>query len=291
MLLIIGYIIVIFSVFGGYAISGGHLKALFQPLEFLIIGGASLGSFIVSNDVKVLKATGKDIIRMFKPPKSRKKFCIELLSLFFELSNKIKKEGMLAIEQDIENVKESPLFSKYKIVQSESKIMEFLCDHLRLMLTGRVDLMQLESIMDSDVETFETEHLLSPTAIQKMSDGMPAFGIVAAVLGVVHTMESIGAPPEVLGRSIAAALVGTFLGILVGYGFIGPIATAIEGKVHSDLKILESIKVVLAAISANLAPSITVEFARKILYSAERPSNKEMEDVLTAIKSSAQSGG
>jgi len=280
MLIIVGYLVILLSVFGGFALSGGNLYALFQPFELLIIGGAAFGSFIVANNMKVIKATLKSIMSVFKGTNYTRKFYIELLSLFFELTNKIRKDGVLSIESDIENYKESPLFSPYKLVIKEKKIMEFFCDHLRLIVTGRVDKMHLEQLMDEDIETYSHEAELPIAAITKVADSLPAFGIVAAVMGIVTTMQNINGPPEELGHHVAAALVGTFLGVLLGYGFTAPIAAILENRLHAEVVILQSIKVVLLASVHNLAPSIAVEFARKVLYSAERPTSSELEQLL-----------
>ncbi|MHB1947047.1 MAG: flagellar motor stator protein MotA [Gammaproteobacteria bacterium] len=287
MLVIFGYLIVLFSVFGGYVLSGGHLYALFQPFEFMIIGGAALGSFVVSNNMKVIKATFKGAFSTLKGHNYTKKFYIQLLSLFFELTNKIRKDGVLSIENDIENFKESPIFSKYPLIQKQNKIMEFLCDHLRLVVTGRVDLHQLEMLMDEDIDTYEKEGELPINAISKVSDSFPAFGIVAAVMGVVMTMQAMNGSPEVLGEHVAKALVGTFLGVLTGYGFTSPIAAILENRLHAEVTILQSIKIVLLASIHNLAPVIAVEFARKLLYSAERPSSTELEQILKELRSGA----
>lgn len=284
MLVIIGYLIVIFSVFGGYSLSGGSLYALFQPFEFLIIAGAALGSFIVANNPKVIKASFRGAFSILKGSNYTKKFYIELLSLFFEITNKIRKEGVIAIEADIENYKASPVFSNYKLIVREDKIMEFFCDHLRLIITGRVEIEHLENLMDVDIETCEHESELPIAAISKVADSLPAFGIVAAVMGVVITMQSISGAPEELGGHVAKALVGTFLGVLIGYGFTAPIAAILENRLHAYLTVLQSIKIVLLASVHNLAPSIAVEFARKVLYSAERPSSSELEIILKDIK-------
>lgn len=284
MLVITGYLIVLLSVFGGYMLSGGNLLALFQPFEFLIIGGAALGSFIVANNPKVIKASFKAAFSTLKGSNYTKKFYIELLSLFFELTNKIRKDGVLSIESDLENYQESPLFGNYKLVQKEDKIMEFICDHLRLIVTGRVDVQHLELLMDEDIETFQSEGELPITAITKVADSLPAFGIVAAVMGVVITMQSINGSPEELGSHVAKALVGTFLGVLIGYGFTAPIASILENRLHALVTVFQSIKVVLLASVHNLAPSIAVEFARKVLYSAERPSSRELEEILRDVR-------
>ncbi len=296
MLVITGYLIVLFSVFGGYSLSGGSLYALYQPYEFLIICGAALGTFIISNNPKVIKQTIKSAFSTLKGTNYSRKFYIELLSLFFELTNKIRKDGVLSIEADIENYKKSPLFSNYKLIQKEDKFMEFICDHLRLIVTGRVDVMHLGDLMDEDIETFEREGELPINAITKVADSMPAFGIVAAVMGVVSAMQMIGGSPEELGHHVAAALVGTFLGVLVGYGFTAPIAAILENRLQAMITVLQSVKVVLLASVHNLAPSIAVEFARKVLYSAERPTNSELEAILRDVRtnkknSAAASGG
>lgn len=285
MLVIIGYLVVIFSVFGGYALSGGNLYALIQPFEFMIIAGAALGTFIVANSPKIIKGTIKAAFSTLKGANYSRKFYIELLSLFFELTNKIRKEGVLSIETDIENYKESPLFTSYKLIIREDKLMEFFCDHLRLIITGRVDHNQLELLMDQDIETFESEGHLPVNAITKIADSLPAFGIVAAVMGVVTTMQLINGAPEVLGEHVGAALVGTFLGVLIGYGFTAPIAAILENRLLAMITILQSIKVVLLASVHNLAPSIAVEFARKVLYSAERPTSSELEEILKDVRS------
>ncbi len=284
MLVIFGYLVIILSVFGGYMLSGGNLYALFQPFEFLIITGAATGSFIIGNNPKVIKASLKGAASIVRGAGYSRKFYIELLSLFFVLTNKIKKEGVLSIESDIEDYKKSSLFSPYKLIIKDQKIMEFLCDHLRLIVTGRVDIMHLEQLMDEDIETYAQEGELPISAINKLSDSMPAFGIVAAVMGVVTTMQRIDGPPAELGAHVAAALVGTFLGVLIGYGFTAPIAHILENRLHSEIIILQSIKLVLLASVHNLAPSIAVEFARKVLYSGERPTNSELDKILKDVR-------
>lgn len=290
MLVIFGYAIVICSVFGGYSLSGGSLYALMQPFEFLIIGGAAFGSFVIANNPKVIKATFKSAASTLKGSNFTKKFHVELLSVFFELTNKIRKDGVLSIESDLENYKESPLFSKYPLIQREHKIMEFICDHLKLIVTGRVDVSHLESLMDEDIETFHNEGELPINAITKVADSLPAFGIVAAVMGVVETMQDISGSPEELGAHVAKALVGTFLGVLLGYGFIAPIAAILENRLHANVTILQSIKVVLLASVHNLAPIIAVEFARKVLYSGERPTSTELEQILRDVRSGKSAG-
>lgn len=291
MLVIIGYLVIIFSVFGGFALAGGHLYALIQPIELLMIGGSALGSFLIGNSVKIIKETFKAVFSTLKGIGYSRKFYVQLLSLLFEVVNKIKKDGVLSIEADIENPDDSKIFMAYPLVKKDSQIMEFLSDYLLLIITGRVDIHQLENLMDQDIETFECEKQQPIDAINKVADSLPAFGIVAAVMGVVHTMESMGTlPPEALGGLIAKALVGTFLGVLLGYGFTGPLAVLLEHKLNASVKILSAIKIVLLASVSNFSPSISVEFGRKIIYSNERPHGKELEEIIKDIKQSKAPG-
>lgn len=285
MLVITGYFIILLSVFGGYLLSGGSMRALFQPFEFLIIGGAALGSFVVANNPKVIKASFKGAISIFKGTNYNRLFYIQLLSLFFELTNKIRKDGVLAIEEDVEKSSDSPLFKKYPLVAKDKMVMEFFCDHLRLVITGRVDPNHLELLMDQDIETYENEGELPVNAITKVADSLPAFGIVAAVMGVVITMQNIGGSPESLGEHVARAMVGTFLGVLIGYGFTAPVAAILGNRLQAEITILQSIKVVLLASVHNMAPSIAVEFARKLLYSSDRPTSVELEMILKDVRS------
>ncbi|WP_133128870.1 flagellar motor stator protein MotA [Legionella nagasakiensis] len=284
MLVIVGYLIILFSVFGGFAMAGGHLYALLQPIELLMIGGAALGAFVAANNAKTIKTTFKAVFSTITSFHYSKTFYVQLLSLLYELVNKIKRDGVLSIEADIENYRESAIFSIYPLIQKEDQIMEFLCDYLRLIITGRVDVHQLENLMEQDIETFECEKEQPIHAINKVSDALPAFGIVAAVMGVVHTMGSVGIPPEELGERIAQAMVGTFLGVLLSYGFTAPLAALLEHKMKATLKILNAIEVVLLATVNQFAPTIAVEFGRKVIYSTDRPNGKELEDIIKDIK-------
>lgn len=284
MLIFIGYIITLLSIFGGYALAGGHLLALFQPVELLMIGGAAIGSFVVGNSVKIIKNTLGLVFSVMKSFGYSKKFYVQLLSLMYEITNKMKKDGVISIENELENINESALFNKYPMVKKDSDMMEFLCDYLRIIVTGRVDIHQLESLMDEDIESFLGEKEQSVQAINKVADSMPAFGVVAAVMGVVHTMEAMGGPPEELGALIGQALVGTFLGVLIGYSFTAPVASIVEHKINATVKGLTTIKVILVATVNNLSPAIAVEFGRKVLYSKERPDGKELEELIKDIK-------
>lgn len=284
MLVIIGYLITILSVFGGFALAGGHVAALFQPIELLMIGGAALGSFLVSNNWKVVKLTLKNIGITIRNFGYTRVYYVQLLSLLYEIAEKVKKEGAISVEADLENPAESAIISKYSLFYKDKEILEFFTDYMQFILTGRMDTHGMEVLMEQDIETFTDEKEQYIQAINKLADGMPAFGIVAAVMGVVHTMGSLGIPPEQLGELIARALVGTFLGVLLGYGFVAPLAVLLEHRLNAAVKALNCMRVVLIAMVNGYSPSMSVEFGRKILFNSDRVNSKELEDMLKGIK-------
>jgi chemotaxis protein MotA len=278
MLVIIGYVVVLASVFGGYALAGGHLGGLFQPIELLMIGGGAVGAFFVGNTGKAVKATLKGLPSILKGSKYNKASYMELMALLYELLGKVRKEGLMAIEGDVENPHDSPVFSKYPKISGDHHVVEFMTDYLRIMVSGNLNAMEIENLMDVEIETHHHEAMLPSHTIAKLGDGMPAFGIVAAVMGVVHTMESVGIPPAELGILIAHALVGTFLGILLAYGFVGPLSGLLEQKAEESTKMFQTIKVTLLANLNGYAPAMAVEFGRKVLNSTERPGFAELEE-------------
>ncbi len=284
MFVIIGYIVVVASCLGGYALAGGHLHALWQPLELLIIGGSAAGAFVVGNSAKVIKATFQAIPALFKGSKYTKALYMELMGMLFEVLTKVRKEGLMSIEKDIEAPAESPLFANYPQLLADHHLLEFLTDYLRLMVSGNLNPLEIETLMDNEIDTHHHEAEVPAHAIQKVADGLPAFGIVAAVMGVVHTMGSVGLPPSELGLLIGHALVGTFLGILMAYGFVGPLPGLLEQKVAESTKQLQCVKVTLLASLNGYAPALAVEFGRKILYSTERPSFSELEEHVKSRK-------
>jgi chemotaxis protein MotA len=278
MLVIIGYVVVLASVFGGYALAGGHLGGLFQPIELLMIGGGAVGAFFVGNTGKAVKATLKGLPSILKGSKYNKASYMELMALLYELLGKVRKEGLMSIEGDVENPHDSPVFSKYPKISGDHHVVEFMTDYLRIMVSGNLNAMEIENLMDVEIETHHHEAMLPSHTIAKLGDGMPAFGIVAAVMGVVHTMESVGIPPAELGILIAHALVGTFLGILLAYGFVGPLSGLLEQKAEESTKMFQTIKVTLLANLNGYAPAMAVEFGRKVLNSTERPGFAELEE-------------
>jgi len=284
-LVIVGYIVVALSVFGGFALAGGHLAALFQPVELLMIGGAAGGAFLVGNNSKAVKATLKALPTVFKGSKYTRALYMDIMALLYELLTKIRKEGLMSVEADVDAPQDSPLFAKYPTILADHHIIEFLTDYLRLMVSGSMNAFEIENLMDNEIETHHHEGEVPVHVVAKLGDGMPAFGIVAAVMGVVHTMESVGLPPAELGILIAHALVGTFLGILLAYGFVGPLSTLLEQKLHESTKMFQCIKVTLLASINGYAPAIAVEFGRKVLFSTERPSFSELEEHVKNAKS------
>ena len=278
MLIIIGYLVVCFSVFGGFIIAGGHVAVLFQPVELLMIGGGALGAFVVGNSGKAIKATFKALPSLFKGSRYNRALYMELMGLLYEILARVRKEGLMSIEGDIEKPEDSPIFKKYPMVLSDHHAVEFLTDYLRLMVSGNLNAFEIENLMDNEIETHHHEGEMPAHVIQKIGDGLPAFGIVAAVMGVVHTMESVGIPPSELGMLIAKALVGTFLGILLAYGFVTPLAGLLEQRLSESTKPFQCIKVTLLASLNGYAPALAVEFGRKVLFSTERPTFNELEE-------------
>jgi len=278
MLIIIGFIIVIGCVAGGFVLSHGNLGSLWQPYEVLIICGAAFGAFVTSNPASVLKSAFGGMLGAFKGSKYNKALYLELLSLMYELLQKTRKEGMMSVEADIEEPAESPLFSKYPKIVSDHHITDFICDYLRLMVGGSMNPFELENLMDMELAAHHKESEMPGEAVTAVSDALPGFGIVAAVLGIVITMSFIGGDPAVLGHHVAAALVGTFLGILFAYGFVGPLATAMGHIAREEAKFYECIKVCLLSAVNGYNPQVAVEFGRKVMYSSIRPSFSELEE-------------
>jgi len=284
MFVIIGYVIVVGAVLGGFLMAGGHLGVLMQPNEVIIIVGAALGAFVVSNTMKVIKASIGAVISTLKGSPYTQEFYLETLTLLYKIFIKVRQSGLLSIEGDLENPEQSELFRSAPKVLEDHHAVEFITDYLRLMSSGTLDVHQIDNLMDVEIDTHHEEGHVPIQALARLADGMPAFGIVAAVMGVVHTMESIGIPPAELGKLIGAALVGTFLGILISYGFIGPLTGLLEQKLAESTKYYQSLKAGLIASMNGYAPPTAVEFARKVIYSSERPSFAELEQHLKSNK-------
>ncbi len=277
MLVIIGYIVVVVSVLGGFAMHGGHLMALFQPFELIIIAGGALGAFVVGNNPKTLRATIGILPSLLHSSKYTRERYMALMALLYDILTKIRREGMMSIENDLESPGESAVFGRYPEVSGDHHLVEFITDYLRLMVSGNLNPMEIETLMDHEIDTHHAEGDVPAQAIQKMADGLPAFGIVAAVMGVVNVMGSVGEAPAILGSKIGAALVGTFVGILLAYGFVGPLSGLIQQKLEETTKELQCVKVTLLACLQGYAPQVAMEFGRKVLFSTERPTFGELE--------------
>ena len=280
MFVIIGWLVALGCVFGVYIAHGGNIGVILHalPFEMITIFGAALGAFLANNQMKVVKSCIKGIGLCFKGSKFSKARYMELLALLYDILQKARKEGLMSIEKDVEEPHSSPLFQKYPTVGNDHHVTEFVTDYLRMMVSGNLNAHEIESLMDSEIDTHHEEEHAAVAAIQRMAGALPAFGIVAAVLGVVNTMGSVGQPPAVLGGMIGSALVGTFLGIFLAYGFAEPLGGLLEQKVEDATKELQCIKTTLLASMQGYAPQVAIEFGRKVLYSTDRPSFTELEN-------------
>lgn len=286
MRLIIGIVIILACVLGGFAAMGGHLAVLLQPFEALIILGAAFGAFIIGNTGPVLKQTLGIFGILFRGPRYNKAAYVELLGLQFTLFKLIQAKGVLALEAHIEDPANSSIFQRFPTFNANHHAVEFMCDYLRMVTLGSNVAHEMEALMDEELETHHQENERLVSAIQALADGTPALGIVAAVLGVIHTMGSISEPPEVLGHMIGGALVGTFLGVFVAYGFFGPMAQSLRGIFEAESKYYLSMKVGLLAQMSGYAPAIAVEFARKALMSEVRPTFAEIDEATANLPAS-----
>lgn len=281
MLKIVGIIVVIAAVVTGYLGSGGQLAALWHPFEIVTIFGGSLGGFIIANSTTTMKATGSGLGAIFSGKGHfHKDSYMELLSLMYDVFNKARRNGLIAIEEDIENPGGSEIFMRYAHINQNATLVAFICDYLRIIASGNLSAHELENLIDQEIETFKHDQLEPSHAVQKIADGLPAWGIVAAVLGIVITMGKLGGPPSELGASVAAALVGTFLGILVGYAFVAPFSSSMEHDALGKVKVYECCKVCMLAMVSGVPPQLAVEFGRKVLPETERPSFAELESAL-----------
>ena len=287
MRLIVGTILILVCVFGGYSAMGGHLEVLWQPFEAVIILGAAMGAFVIGNTGPVLKQSLKVFGVLMKGPRYKKAAYVELLGLQFSIFKLIQSKGVLALEPHIENPEGSSIFTQFPTFMKDHHAVEFMCDYLRMVTLGTRVVHEMEALMDEELETHHQEQERLVSAIQGLADGTPALGIVAAVLGVIKTMGSISEPPEVLGHMIGGALVGTFLGVFVAYGFFGPMAQSLKNTFEAESKYLLSIKIGLLAHMSGNAPSIAIEFARKSLMSEVRPTFAEIEEATANLPAPA----
>jgi chemotaxis protein MotA len=278
MYLIIGAVVVLLSVCVGFILGGGSLLLLWHPTEVLIICGAAFGAFLISNPPKVVKASFSALFALLKAPKYKREDYVDIFKLLYDVLVKARKEGMLAIESHIDDPASSSLFSQYPRILADHHMTEFMTDCLRLMIGGNLNPHELESLLETELETHHHAASEPAHAMQKVADALPGFGIVAAVLGIVSTMASIdGANTATIGHHVAAALVGTFLGILVAYGFVGPVAAAMEQRANEEGKAFELVKMAFVASVRGYAPPVAIEFARKLLFAGLRPTFVDLE--------------
>jgi chemotaxis protein MotA len=283
MLVIVGAVVVIVTVMGGYIGNGGEIGVLIQPFEILIILGAAAGGFLIGNPKRVLGAAAKSFGTLMKGSRHNKASYLEVLSLLYSLFRLAKTKGDLALESHVEKPDESPLFQKFPKFNSDHHTRDFLCDYLRLLTLGTHNAHEVEAIIDEEIDAHHHEMMQVSDAVTNIADGLPALGIVAAVLGVIHTMGSITEPPEVLGHLIGGALVGTFSGVLFAYGFVGPIGRGLAAIYDAESEYLKCIKSALLAHMMGYAPQVSIEFGRKTLAPHIRPTFQEVEETVSNL--------
>jgi chemotaxis protein MotA len=284
MFTIIGSAIVVACVIGGFLLEHGNLAVLFQPVELLIIGGAAIGGFIIASPMKVIKAVFAGIMKMLTGKGYTKADYLEALTMLGEVFYKIRKEGLVSVEGDVDNPKESAIFTKYPRFFKNHHALELVVDTLRTVMTTKIEPNELEALIDAELESHQEELTAPSKSVATVADSLPGLGIVAAVLGIVLTMGKMNEPPAVLGQSIGAALVGTFLGVLLCYGFVGPMAKNMEVSAAEELQYLAVLKMAIVAFVGGAAPQVAVEFGRRVVPAVDKPAFVEVEEALRKIK-------
>lgn len=277
MFVIIGIVVVVGAILGGYLMEHGNLKVLIQPAELVIIGGAALGTVLIANPLHIIKKIVGNITGVFGSSKFGKDRYMENLKMMFELFSRARKEGLMALETDSDNPEQSPVFSKYPKFLKDHHVQHFVCDTIRMAAGGGVEPFDVDQMMELDMEVHHHEAGMPVAALSTMADSLPGLGIVAAVLGVVITMGALGGPPEEIGHKVAAALVGTFLGILLCYGFIGPMASSMAKATDDEHAFYHVLRIVIVSFMKGSPPSIAVEYGRRAIPGHVRPSFQEME--------------
>lgn len=280
MFVIVGSLVVVVSIVIGYTAHGGQLGVLWQWTEMVILIGVAVGTLLIANPLSIVKAVVAGVLGSLKGSHINKQAYMDLLKMLYELFQLAKKDGLLGLEPHIENPASSSIFSRYDSFSHNHHAVDFLCDTLKVVLNGGIPAYDLEDLMNMDIDTVHAEELKAPAALNTVSDAMPGIGIVAAVLGVVITMGKIDQPPAVIGHSVAAALVGTFLGILFCYGFLGPLAKNMEGAVNDHGQYIQAIKASVLAFVKGVPPIVAVEYARRSIPMEYRPSFKEAEEAV-----------
>ncbi len=287
MLVIVGAVTVILCVFGGYAVvGGGHLNVLWQPSEFIIIGGAGIGGLLTSANPSTIKAMIQQVLATLKGPPVSKKIYLEALMLLFELT-KTAKANPLSLEPHVEKPEASEIFKKYPGILHNHHALEFICDTLKVQISSPMSPYDLEELMDADIAVVHEEEARPVSIVNRVGDAMPGLGIVAAVLGVVHTMGKLSEGKEAVGNSVAAALVGTFIGILISYGFMQPLAAKMDLNNQDGGKLFSVLKAALLAYAKNCSPKVCVEFARRTIPAEFRPSFEEVDKATSSVGKAA----
>jgi chemotaxis protein MotA len=287
MFAIIGIVVVFGCIAGGYLMEHGKIMVLLQPAELLIIGGAAMGTILISNPVHTLKQMISGVLGVFGSSKYSTQRYVDSLKMMYELLQKARKEGLVALETDIEEPEKSPLLSKYEDFGKNHHAVNFVCDTMRMAVSGGVEVFDLDQMLEADMEVHHQEASEPVSGLSTMADSLPGLGIVAAVLGVVITMGALGGPPEEIGHKVAAALVGTFLGILLCYGLVGPLAARmgkIAAEEHAYLMVL---RVTMIAFLKGIAPIMAVEIGRRTVPGHVRPTFKAVEEACRGAKESA----
>lgn len=284
----IGWAIALVSTLAGFLLLGGTWAQLWVPEEFLIILGAAAGTLIAANKFRNLKNLGLAFSRIFIRSSTTRSANVELLNLMFELLQKVKRDGPRSIESDIENPASSGIFSKYPRVLQNPRLLEFITDYFRMMLDGSVTLGQIEGVMHQEIEVLQEEAMQPSHSMMTLADSLPAFGIVAAIVGVIRALTSIStSSPGQIGEMMAAALLGTLMGVFIAYAILAPIARTLQQGCESDLRPFQAVKEILIAHYSNFSPMVAVEYGRKVMYSDQRPSMVELE---SGVRGASRSG-
>ena len=290
MFVIVGIVVVIVAIIGGFLMEHGNLRVLLQPAELLIIAGAAAGTILIGNPLHVLKRISAGLVAVFKGSPFNKQLYLDFLKMMYELLNRARKEGLLALESDIEEPEKSQVFTKYPNFLKDHHARDFVCDTLRMSITGGVEPFDLEQMMDADMDVHHHLSSMPVAALSTTADSLPGLGIVAAVLGVVITMGALGGPPEEIGQKVAAALVGTFLGILLCYGFVGPLSSNMAKIAEDEHAYYNVMRVLIIAFIKGVAPLLAIEMARRVIPGNVRPSFLEVEKYCKGSASAAAQG-
>lgn len=286
MFVLLGFLIVTIGILGGYMIYGGSLLLIFQLPKMMMIGGAAIGSVLAAAPPRVLKQLIRGIKTIFGGERYTKDEYLNLLKTLFELFHVATREGLINVEQHVERPEESSIFKKNPFLLKNKHALNYLCDTMKVMISGGVPPHEIEMLLDADIDTQHQDEATAPMLLQKLGDSLPGIGIVVAVLGIILAMEAIDGPVEIVGRNVGAALVGTMMGVLLAYGFVLPLATNLETLKQSESRYLECIKAAIVAYAKGNAPVMVVEFARRVIYEDVRPSFEETEKAVRALKSS-----